>query len=199
MSAIKYSRKENIRLYRIYHGIKARCYNQNERGYKYYGARGIKMCAEWLDPQNGFDVFADWAFANGYSDSLSIERVNVNGDYEPDNCKWIAKVEQAKNKRSTIWVDYNGQHIQLCELCKQKGLKYDTIHNRLFRFGWDLEKAIEQPIPTEKTLAERSREMGLLPGTVQARVKKFGWSVEEALNTPTIGRGANYKTYSHTS
>lgn len=182
----KYPRNKYRRLYRTYHSIKARCYNKNEAQYYNYGGRGIVMCDEWLDMECGFERFVDWAYLNGYDDTLTIERVDVNGNYEPNNCKWIPKAEQAKNKRKTIWVDYRGEHIQLSELCDRKNLKYDTIHNRLFRFGWDLDRAIDEPIHTGKTRADLSRERGLNPSTVQARIARLGWTTGQALNTPLL-------------
>lgn len=192
---MKYSRKEHRRLYRIYHSMKRRCYKETETRYKNYGGRGICICDEWLDTVDGFDRFADWAYTHGYSDELTIERIDVNSNYCPENCKWIPLSEQGKNKSTTIWVDYHGERVSLRDICNQKGLNYNTIHHRITRGGWNAERAIDEPIKTGETLADRSRAHGLLPGTVNARVKKFGWSEEEALNTPTIGRGANYTTY----
>ena len=191
---MKHLIKENMRLYRIYHSMKARCYNKNEPRYKDYGGRGISICDEWLE---SFDIFADWALENGYSDNLTIDRIDVNGNYEPNNCRWITLREQTMNKRTTVWVVYRGERVKLKELCDSKGLNYNTIHHRIKRGCFQADDIIDVPIKSGETLADRSRAHGLLPGTVHARVKKFGWSEEEALNTPTIGRGANYKTYGH--
>lgn len=88
----------NRRLYKIWSGVKTRCFNKNRKGYKNYGGRGITICNEWLEYKN----FCDWAMANGYKDNLTIERINVNGNYEPANCTWITIQEQQKNKRNTI-------------------------------------------------------------------------------------------------
>ena len=83
------------RLYRIWRGMISRCNYPSASGYKNYGARGIKVCDEWFE----FETFADWAEAAGYAEELTIERVDVNGDYCPENCKWIPWSEQYKNKR----------------------------------------------------------------------------------------------------
>lgn len=90
--------EEGTRLYGIWRGMKSRCYNPNVQKYKDYGGRGIKICEEWLDD---FQAFYDWAMSHGYTDALSIDRIDVDGNYEPSNCRWATAKEQRHNRRDT--------------------------------------------------------------------------------------------------
>ena len=105
----------------------------------------------------------------------------------------IPLVEQALNKRETLWVDYKGERVQLLVLCKQMGVNYDMVHNRIYALGWSVEDAINKPSQQSNSLMAKCREKGINYMTVLSRIRKFGWSEEEALNTPSLGRGTKGK------
>lgn len=97
------------RLHGIWSNIRYRCENPNARNTSDYGGRGIKVCAEW---SKSFEAFAEWALANGYRDDLTIDRIDVNGNYEPSNCRWVTVREQGRNKRNNVWLTLDGEtHI----------------------------------------------------------------------------------------
>ncbi len=128
------------RLYRVYYNIKKRCYNhKDENNYNYYGERGITMCDEW---RNDFMSFYNWAMNNGYSDNLTIDRIDVDGNYEPSNCRWITMKQQGRNKRNNKVYTIKGNTRCLSEWCEILGLKYQCVWKRLNR-GWSIEKALE--------------------------------------------------------
>lgn len=90
----------NTKLYNVYNSMKQRCIDFNHKFYKHYGGRGIKICDEWLDKENGYISFRDWAIQNGYDEGLQIDRINNNGNYESNNCRWVTSRENQRNKRS---------------------------------------------------------------------------------------------------
>lgn len=114
----------------IYHSMLGRCYNSKDRYYKDYGGRGISVCEEW---RNRPKVFFDWAFANGYKEGLSIERKDVNGNYEPSNCCWIELKKQAENKTNTIYIIVDGCRVRLLDFAKSQGVCYSTAYDRYRR------------------------------------------------------------------
>lgn len=117
------------KLYGVWAGMKRRCYNPNTKYYADYGGRGIRVCDEWL----AYEPFKEWAIASGYSEGMSIERINVNAGYSPGNCKWIPLSEQNVNKRLSIRLEYQGEIYSIKELSKLTGLKERTIQARYYK------------------------------------------------------------------
>ena len=98
--------KANTRLYNIWRGIKKRCFVESEVFYKDYGGRGITICDEWKDD---FEMFYEWSMQNGYREDLTIDRIDVNGNYEPTNCRWATLIEQQNNTRKNRFLTFNGE------------------------------------------------------------------------------------------
>lgn len=134
----------NTRIYGIYAKMKKRCYSENDKRYKDYGGRGIVICDEWLG-ENGFQNFKDWAYENGYNDSLTIDRIDNSGNYEPSNCRWTSYYVQNRNKRNNIVITWNGETKILKDWCKELGLDYRTIKARIHH-GWSVDRAFAEPI-----------------------------------------------------
>lgn len=133
----------NERLKRIFNTMKRRCYCETSKGYKMYGARGIRICDEWL---SSYENFREWALSNGYSDELSIDRIDVNGNYEPNNCRWATAREQANNRRSNVFITVNGITRSMAEWGRINNIPRDTIWRRINVWNWDMESAVTIPI-----------------------------------------------------
>ena len=108
--------------------MRERCYDKNSKPFKNYGGRGISICDEW---KNDFAAFRDWALANGYREDLSIDRIDVNGNYCPENCRWITLEDQQRNKRTVKPITWNGETHFLPEWAEITGIKYGTLWKRL--------------------------------------------------------------------
>lgn len=132
------------RLYKIYLHMKDRCYDINNNDYHRYGARGIKICDEWL---NDFMNFYNWAINNSYQDDLTIDRTDNNDDYKPSNCTWATKKQQARNTRRNRMITINGETRCLVEWCEILNLNYNKTKRRLHR-GWSIERAFDLYVAT---------------------------------------------------
>ena len=189
--------KNNRRLYGIYSDMKSRCLNQKSKAYNYYGGRGIKVCSEWLG-EEGFTTFFEWSMANGYADNLEIDRIDVNGNYEPNNCRWATKKEQSRNKRNTIYLEYFGEKKTLFDWADMFNIKYPTISSRYHK-GIRNERELFvrrrtnmiTPANYEDLIAEHKDEMQKNPESAKRKMiadtvtvmKQFGYDcgVEELL------------------
>ncbi|QEM43310.1 HNH endonuclease [Bacillus phage Chotacabras] len=144
------------RLYTIWKNMKQRCYNPKRKRYEYYGARGIKVCDEWHD----FVPFMEWAMSNGYTEELTIDRIDSDKDYEPSNCHWITDVDNSRAAierkgtmikttykviRFTDVYEYDGKSLTVKEWADMYNMRIDTLKMRL-KYGWNIERALTQPV-----------------------------------------------------
>lgn len=129
------------RLYHIWHGMKQRCTNPKDHDYSRYGGRGITICAEWMH----FEAFKEWASANGYRDDLTIDRINVHGNYDPTNCRWATVKEQNSNKSNARLLTYNGKTQSITAWAEELGIDRHRIFQRLQQ-GWNTERALTESL-----------------------------------------------------
>lgn len=130
--------------------IKSRCNNQNSPDYDDYGGRGIKVCDRW---SNSFNSFLE---DMGYppDENYSIDRINPDGNYEPNNCRWASPVQQARNKRNTIRLPYDNEMLPIGDIADRLGITYKALYQRLAKYNWDIEKAAKPSIGTNRKQKE---------------------------------------------
>ena len=131
--------ESKTRLYKIWTGIRKRCLNPSSSRFEYYGGRGIRICSDW----NDFTNFKSWSEENGYSDNLSIDRIDVNGNYTPENCRWADKTTQSNNTRTNHYLEYKGERRSMMDWCRKLDLSYYKIRSRINAYGWSVERAFE--------------------------------------------------------
>lgn len=132
----------HTRLYATWRGMLSRCDNREDKYFKDYGRRGIAVCSEWKD----FENFYTWAIANGYDDSLTIERIDNDKGYSPDNCRWATAKEQSNNRRSNHLLTHRGKIQTLKQWSDELGINYQTLQSRIHASGWPIEKALTTPV-----------------------------------------------------
>ena len=120
------------RIYKVYSGMKKRCYDKNHKIYNRYGGRGITICDEWL---NDFMAFYNWSMANGYQDNLTIDRIDNNKGYSPDNCRWVTMLEQAQNTSKNVNITYKGKTQTISAWSRETGIPQNTISRRFRVFN----------------------------------------------------------------
>lgn len=189
------SRVRDEKLYGRWNMMKQRCFNPNNHKYKDYGARGIKVCDEWMD----YHTFKKWSLENGFEEHLTIERIDTDGDYEPNNCKWASYKEQANNRRNNRLIIFEGKEYTLAELSDKTGLESETIAIRLSE-GMTPEEAVYKKLNYDYVMVEINGEKNHLKKwceilklpykTIHARIKR-GWEPKRALSTPV--RKGNYR------
>lgn len=137
----------NDRLYGVWHNIKDRCYNPQSEYFYRYGGRGIKVCDEW---RSDYAAFREWAFANGYDPTVpkgtkTLDRIDNNGDYSPENCAWHDMKQQSNNRSSNRLIEYNGVVHTATQWAEMIGVERHTILRRIDKLGWDIGRAVTTP------------------------------------------------------
>lgn len=132
----------NTRIYECWTDMKRRCYNPKNKRFRNYGGRGIKVCDEW---KTDFRAFCEWAMVAGYSEELTLDRIDVNADYSPSNCRWATKKEQARNTTRNHYVEAFGEIKTIAEWSEIFGVPQDVIKDRLNKLQWCGEEAVSTP------------------------------------------------------
>lgn len=180
-------------LYNVWVNMRARCYNKNNNRYSTYGAKGIKVCDEWLG-ENGYQNFMKWAYENGYSTEktetghikYTLDRIDFYGNYEPSNCRWITIQEQQNNRKDNKYITYNGETHTMAEWSRILNVPYYRLQSRMFK-GMDFESAIKDCnyhdkrhtlFGEKKTLNELSQIIGCSVPVISRSIRK-GITLEE--------------------
>lgn len=130
--------QSNSRLYRIWLNMRKRCSYTKNDNFKRYGAKGIRVCEEW---KNDFEAFLLWSKSNGYSEGLSLDRINNDLGYAPNNCRWVSVKEQQNNRKDNVLILYKGKKQTLSKWADELGIKRTTLWLRIFQFKWTVETA----------------------------------------------------------
>lgn len=176
------------RQYGIWVSMKGRCKNRKADDYKYYGARGITYDKRWEKFENFWEDMKD-----GYSDNLTLDRINVNGNYEKANCRWITNLEQQSNKRNNVYIKLGDKNKSISKWAEETNMKASMIYDRLKK-GWDTKKILNTPKRTIQEITYKgetnvisyfAKKYSIKPATLTQRINKYKWSVEDAINTKT--------------
>ena len=138
----KQGKRNASKLYSVWLNMRARCYNPKNKRYKDYGGRGISICSDWDDFLN----FKRWSLEKGFDESLTIDRIDNNGNYCPENCRWINQKEQMRNTRVNHLLTYNGVTKTMAEWSEITGIKYHTLKQRINKYGYSVERALTTPV-----------------------------------------------------
>lgn len=178
----------NKRLFQCWWNMKSRCDKDSRKDSKYYHDKGITYCKEW----NVYENFQEWALSNGYEDTLTLDRINGNLPYSPDNCRWITLAEQQRNRSNCLLFYFNGETKTLSEWARIYGINRSTLHDRIFKLGYSFEEAIKKKYGEQKsnvfvfykgqkyTQAEFARFANCTPQWICILMKK-GLSPEEII------------------
>ena len=137
---VKHGFSHKERLYQTWLNMRLRCNNPNRLDFARYGDRGVKICDEWQD----YSKFREWSLSHGYADNLSIDRIDVNGNYEPSNCRWVDNYIQANNTRKNHLITFEGKTYTMAELARKLGVSYAALQHRVER-GWTIDRIVNTP------------------------------------------------------
>lgn len=181
--------------YRTWCMMKQRCCDIQNKKHQHYGGRGIKVCDRWLESFENF--LADVGPRPAGS---SLDRIDNNGDYCPENCRWATAKQQARNTSRNRLITWNGVTKALAEWAEEVGIPYGSLKTRICKLGWPVERALTEPVIAgarakectfkgkSQTLKEWARETGIPYGSLKARIRKYGWPIERALTEPVQGK-----------
>lgn len=147
-----YENGVRTRIGRIWNDMKKRCMNKNHNSYKYYGAKGITVCDEWI---NDVDAFKEWALSHGYNDNLSIDRINNKGNYSPDNCRWVDSKQQGNNRGTCRYLEHDGVTMSMQQWADYKGINYKTLARRIYK-GLSVKDALDTPVNKKLSYRRKS-------------------------------------------
>ena len=133
--------------------MKSRCLNPKNDRYKDYGGRGIKICDEWLGKYVGFNNFCKWAFENGYSESLTLDRIDNDGNYCPENCRWADTITQRRNSRRMKYITIGNETKCLKDWCEYYGIKAPALFNYARKYSIPIEESLQRRITMLNTQA----------------------------------------------
>ena len=178
-------------LYHVWSSMKDRCRNKNNKYYERYGGRGISICEQWKED---FEEFKKWSYENGYAEGLSIDRRDNDGNYTPDNCRWVDQTTQNRNKSNVVWIELEGEVKRLIEWAEELGIKPSILHDRM-RAGWEAKDILNPNIRKSRlgeeiyyngeshTISKWAEITGISQKAISDRLIR-GFTVERALTQP---------------
>lgn len=137
--------ESHTKLYGVYMGMHERCERPTSQYYHRYGGRGIRVCGEWSG-KDGYVHFAEWSKANGYKEGLTIDRIDNDGNYSPDNCRWVTQIENANNTSANRWIEINGEKKTVSQWARHFDLPVHLFYGRYVIRGWSLEETLMIPV-----------------------------------------------------
>ena len=182
--------KSKSSAYNVWSSMLQRCENPSSSKYRYYGGRGIVVCKRWHDFTNFYEDMGDKPYRH------TLDRIDNDGPYSPENCRWATQATQNKNRRSNVVVEYHGETMCLTDWATRLGVDYETLRQRIQRYGWSVEKAFTYPVQPRElqvtfdgetlSLEDWAKRTGLDARLIYSRIHKDGWTVEKALLTPKV-------------